>query len=148
MWPTNQLARGNIFLTPYRKCRVSFTTSASELAPRLFNAPTVEFEKLRLLGPLSSQQKWYHPQGSAAFSEKASKNGKMPSNVPIAIQGTRISYNLRKAGGTFRDMEGFERALLMNDTQTRVENPDIIYSKQEEQWRKEGLTVPSSAFAQ
>jgi hypothetical protein len=121
--PTLRLSKGGMFTTPYHDCTVRFTTAASELAPGILKAPTVPFSQLRLLGPLASQQKWYHPKGSAAFAENVSKGGKWPSNVPLAIEGTKISFNLRKAGGIFEDPEGLERALLMNDANSRVEEP-------------------------
>lgn len=54
------------------------------------------------------------------------KGGKLPSNVPLAIEGTKIIYNIRKAGGIFSDLEGLERALLMNDPKTRVEEPKAV----------------------
>lgn len=124
--PTIKLQKGGIPTTPYNQCKVKFTTSASELIPSIFKSPLVDFNRLRLLGPLTSQSKWYHPKNSNAFGDKAMKGGKLPSNVPLAIQGTRIIYNIRKAGSKFHDLEGLERALLMNDPETRVEEPKNV----------------------
>lgn len=124
--PTKRLQTGGHYTTPYQACQVRFTTGASEVLPSIFKAPVVPFTQLRLLGPLSGQQKWYHPKDSAAFGDKAMKGGKMPSNVPLAIEGTKIIYNVRKAGGVFSDLDGFERALLANDPATRVEMPRSV----------------------
>lgn len=123
--PTIRLQKGGLPTTPYNQCKVKFTTSASDLLPSIFKSPLVDFNRSRLLGPLSSSKKWYHPQNSNAFGDKAMKGGKLPSNVPLAIQGTKIIYNIRKAGTKFEDLEGLERALLMNDPETRVEEPKI-----------------------
>ena len=111
--PTQQFSSAGQYTTPYHQSTVSFVTLASELAPRIFKSKTVPFNSLRLLGPLSLTPKWYHPT-SSAFSESRKRDGKFPSSVPLAIEGAKMTFNLRRRGGVFVDVEGFEQALLEN----------------------------------
>lgn len=114
----NEFTHGLNYTTPYHECKLKLVTAATETFPSLFKPKEVEFNRLRLLGPLSTSPKWYHKQFPHLITSESwkgmIKNGKTPSNVPIKIEGKRDGYTLRRSGGTFVDLEGLERALLEN----------------------------------
>lgn len=113
--PTKRLQIRGQPTTPYHSCNVRITTGASYSLPKLFPDPIVPFTKLRLLGPLNDQQKYWHPiKEGNSFSQSAMINGKFPNVTPLHIDGTRITYNMRKENAYFWDTDGLEKALLKN----------------------------------
>lgn len=115
---TSEFSQGLHYTTPYHECKVKLVTAATESIPQLFKPKVVDFNDLRLLGPLSATPKWYHKQFPHLVTDRSwkdfQKNGRVPSNVPLKIAGKREGYSLRRSGGAFTDMEGLERALLEN----------------------------------
>lgn len=104
------------YTTPYHQCDVSIVSAASAFLPMFYKPKTIPFNSLRLLGPLSKTQKWYHPE-SSAFESSRRKGGILPSHVPMSVVkegGKKSSLSISRADGTFVDLEGLEMALLEN----------------------------------
>lgn len=106
------LPAGKTSLDFYKGCQVRIHSMASDAIPSLYKPRTIPFTSIELLGPLSQISKRYHP--SDAFSSGRTKNGRLPSHVPLRLNGQRSTYVLRRDEGKFQNLEDIEQALLSN----------------------------------